>query len=49
MGISIKFWMMWMKAKKFLRNMKKFGTVLKNKFKPLIVANKLNMRKIFKS
>ena len=29
MKISIQFWMMWMKIKKFQRNMKKFGTELK--------------------
>ena len=29
MKISIQFWMMWMKIKKFQRNMKKFGKVLR--------------------
>ena len=45
---SIQFWMMWMKTKKFERNMKKSGRVLKKKLKPLMVAKKLNMRKILK-
>ena len=36
-----------MKTKKFQRNMKKFGKVLKNKLKRLMVAKKLNMGKIF--
>ena len=40
--------MMWMKIKKFQRNMKKFGKVLKNKFKGLMVAKKLIIEKIFK-
>ena len=40
--------MMWMKTKKFQRNMKKFGKVLKKKLKRLMVAKKLNMGKIFK-
>ena len=34
--------------KEALKNMKKFGRVLKKKLKPLIVAKKLNMRKIKK-
>ena len=34
--------------KEVLKNMKKFGRVLKKKLKPLIVAKKLNMEKIFK-
>ena len=33
--------------KKFLKNMKKYGRVLKKELKPLIVAKKLNMEKIF--
>ena len=37
-----------MKTKKFQKNMKKFGKVLKKKLKRLIVAKKLNMGKIFK-
>ena len=37
-----------METKKFLKNMKKFGRVLENKLKPLMVAKKLNMGKIFK-
>ena len=48
MKISIQFWMMWMKTKKFQKNMKKFGKVLKKKLKRLMVAKKLNMGKIFK-
>ena len=36
----------WLKTKKFKRNMKKFGKVLKNKLKRLMVAKKLNMGKI---
>ena len=40
--------MMWMKIKKFQRNMKKFGKVLKMKSKRLMVAKELNMEKIFK-
>ena len=46
---SIQFWMMWMKTKKFERNMKKSGRVLKKKLKPLMVAKKLNMGKIKKN
>ena len=46
--ISIQFQMMWMKIKKFQRNMKKFGKMLKKKLKRLMVAKKLNMGKIFK-
>ena len=34
--------------KEVLKNMKKFGRVLKKKLKPLMVAKKLNMGKIFK-
>ena len=34
--------------KEVLKNMKKFGRVLKKKLKPLIVAKKLSMGKIFK-
>ena len=34
--------------KEVLKNMKKFGRVLKKKLKPLIVAKKLNMEKILK-
>ena len=37
-----------MKTKKFKKNMKKFGMELKNKLKRLMVAKKLNMRKILK-
>ena len=33
--------------KKFLKNLKKYGRVLKKELKPLIVAKKLNMEKIF--
>ena len=39
--------MMRMKTKKFQRNMKKFGKVLKKKLKRLIVVKKLNIGKIF--
>ena len=46
--ISIQFQMMWMKIKKFQRNMKKFGKMLKKKLKRLMVVKKLNMEKIFK-
>ena len=41
-------WMMWMETKKFKKNMKKFGKVLKKKLKRLMVAKKLNMGKILK-
>ena len=41
------FQMKWMKIKKFQKNMKKFGKVLK-KLKRLMMANKMNMGKIFK-
>ena len=34
--------------KEVLKNMKKFGRVLKKKLKPLIVTKKLNMEKILK-
>ena len=44
---SIQLWMMWMKTKKF-ENMKKYGKVLKKKWKPFMVTKNLNMRKIFK-
>ena len=37
-----------MKMKKFQRNMKKFGKVLKKKLKRLMVAKELNMEKILK-
>ena len=37
-----------MKPKKFHKNMKKFGKVLKKKLKQLLAAKKLNMGKIFK-
>ena len=37
---------MWMKTKKFQKNMKKFGKVLKKKLKQLMMAKKLNMGKI---
>ena len=40
--------MMWMKTKKFQRNMKKFGTEFKKILKRLMVAKKLSMRKILK-
>ena len=40
--------MMWMKIKKFERNMKKFGKVLEKKLKRLMVANELSMGKTFK-
>ena len=39
---------MWMKTKKFQRNMKKFGKVLKKKLERLMVAEKLNIVKKFK-
>ena len=48
MKTSIQFWKMWMKIKKFEKNMKKVGKVLKKKFKRLMVAEKLNTGKIFK-
>ena len=48
MKTSIQFWMMQMKTKKFQRNMKKFGKVLKKKLKRLMITKKLNMGKIFK-
>ena len=38
--------MMQMKTKKFKKNMKKFGKVLKKKLKQLMVIKKLNMGKI---
>ena len=38
--------MMWMKIKKFQKNMKKFGKVLKRKLKRLMVAKKLNIGRI---
>ena len=37
---------MWMKTKKFQKNMKKFGKVLKKELKQLMMAKKLNMGKI---
>ena len=37
-----------MKTKKFHKNLKKFGKVLKKKLKRLILAKKLNMGKNFK-
>ena len=37
-----------MKRNKFQRNMKRFGIELEKKLKQLMVAKKLNMRKIFK-
>ena len=49
MKISIQFWMMWMKTKKFQRNMKKFGMELKKKLKRLMVVKKSNMGNIFKN
>ena len=39
---------MLMKTKKFQRNMKKFGKVLKMKLEQLMVAKKLNMGKVLK-
>ena len=42
---DIQFQMMWMKTKKFQKNMKKFGKVLKKKLKRLMVVKKLNMDK----
>ena len=48
MKVTIYSWMMQMKAKKFQKNKKKFGTELKNILKRLMVAKKLNVRKIFK-
>ena len=48
MKISIQFGIMWMKTKKFQKDMKKFGKVLKKKLKRLMVAKKLNMGKIKK-
>ena len=39
---------MWMKIKKFQRNMKKFGKVLKKKLKRLMVAKKSNTVKVLK-
>ena len=40
--------MMWMKIKKFQRDMKKFGKVLKKILKRSMVAKQLNMGKILK-
>ena len=40
--------MMWMKIKKFQRDMKKFGKVLKKILKRSMVAKELNMGKILK-
>ena len=40
--------MMWVKIKKFQKNMNKFAKVLKKKLKTLMVAKKLNMEKIIK-
>ena len=40
--------MMQMKTKKFQKNMKKFGKVLKKKLKPLMVAKKLNLERFQK-
>ena len=40
--------MMSMKIKKFKKNIKKFGKVLKKKLKQLMMAKKLNMGKIKK-
>ena len=37
--------MMWRKIKKFQRSMKKFGKVLKKKFKRLMVVKKFNTGK----
>ena len=41
--------MMQMKTKKFQRNLKKFGKVLKKKLKRLMAVKKLNMEKIKKN
>ena len=38
--------MMQIKTKNFQENIKKFGKALKKKFKQLMVAKKLNMKKI---
>ena len=38
--------MMQIKTKNFQENIKKFGKVLKNNFKQLMVAKKMNMKKI---
>ena len=45
---SVQFQMKQIKTKKFKKNMKKFGRVLKKKLKLLMVVKKLNMEKIFK-
>ena len=37
--------MMWMKIKKFKKNIKKFRKLLKKKLKRLMVAKKINMKK----
>ena len=39
---------MWMKTKKFQKNIKKFGKALNKKLKRLMVVKKLNVGKIFK-
>ena len=47
MKTSIKFWMIWMKTKKFQENMKMFGKVLKKKLKRLMVTKKIEYGKDF--
>ena len=47
MKISIQFQMKQMKTKKFQKNMKKFGRVLKKKLKLLMVAKKIEYGKDF--
>ena len=39
--------MIWMETKKFLKNMKKFGRVLKKKLKPFNGGEKIEYRKDF--
>ena len=41
--------MMWMKIKKFQKNIKKFGKVLKNGSGSEMVAKKLNMKRFLKN
>ena len=45
---SVQFQMMWMKMKKFQRNIRKFGKVLKKKLKRLMVARQISMGKLFR-
>ena len=40
--------MMWMKMKKFQRNIRKFEKVLKKKLKRLMVARQISMGKLFR-